>query len=175
MGQVPRLALGDPAPTFSLPGVDGLDHGLDDYDGMPVAVVFSCCHCPYVLAWEDRLNDVARDYEGRAALVAVNANDHLGDSFEDMRRHADEKQFSFPFLRDESQEVAGAYGAGRTPEVFVLDEDRRLVYHGAPDSNYTDPNRAEPFLRRALDAALEGERPAVTETPPVGCTIKWRS
>lgn len=172
---MPKLALGDRAPAFSLPGVDGHDHGLDDYEDMPVAVVFSCCHCPYVLAWEDRLNDIARDYEGRATLLAVNANDHLGDSFEDMKRRAEEKQFVFPFLRDESQEVAAGYGAARTPEVFVLDADRRLLYHGAPDSDYTDPNSAEPYLRRALDAALDGERPAVAETPPVGCTIKWRA
>jgi peroxiredoxin len=92
-----------------------------------------------------------------------------------MKRRADEKRFAFPFLRDESQEVAAAYAAARTPEVFVFDADRRLVYHGAPDSDYTDPNRAEPYLRRALDAALEGIQPAVQETPPVGCTIKWRS
>ena len=170
-----RLALGDPAPSFALPGVDGRTHSLSDYDGQPVAVVFSCCHCPYVMAWEDRLNETARDYAGRAGLVAVNANDHLGDSFDDMRKRAREKGFVFPFLRDDSQEVASAYRAARTPEVFVFDREHRLLYHGAPDSNYTDPNRAEPYLRRALDAALDGTRPAVAETPPVGCTIKWRS
>ena len=170
-----RLALGDPAPSFTLPGVDGRTHSLSDYDGQPVAVVFSCCHCPYVMAWEDRLNETARDYAGRAGLVAVNANDHLGDSFDDMRKRAREKGFVFPFLRDEAQEVATAYRAARTPEVFVFDREHRLLYHGAPDSNYTDPNRAEPYLRRALDAALDGTRPAVAETPPVGCTIKWRS
>ena len=105
----------------------------------------------------------------------MNANDHLGDSFEDMKQQAEEKGFVFPFLRDESQETATAYGAARTPEVFVFDADRRLVYHGAPDSDYTDPNRAEPYLRRALDAALDGGEPAVAEAPPVGCTIKWRA
>ncbi|HEY7195698.1 MAG TPA: thioredoxin family protein [Gaiellaceae bacterium] len=172
---MPRLALGDPAPAFRLPGVDGSEHALADYEGMPVAVVFSCCHCPYVRAWEGRLNDIARNYEGRAAVVAVNANDHLGDSFDDMRARCDEQGFVFPFLRDESQEVAAAYGAARTPEVFALDGDHRLVYHGAPDSDYTDPNGAEPYLRRALDAALDGEQPAVFETPAVGCTIKWRA
>jgi peroxiredoxin len=170
-----KLALGDPAPPFVLPGVDGETHGLDDYDGQPVAVVFSCCHCPYVMAWEDRLNDVAREYAGRAALVAVNSNDHVGDSFEEMERRSRDRGFVFPFLRDESQEVAAAYRAARTPEVFVFDAERRLVYHGAPDSDHTDPNGAEPYLRRALDAALAGRAPAVAETPPVGCTIKWRS
>jgi peroxiredoxin len=170
------LKLGDAAPSFDLPGVDGGSHSLSDYDGGPVAVVFSCCHCPYVVAWEDRLNGAARDYEGRAGLVAVNPNaGYLGDSFEDMKERAREKGFVFPFLYDESQEVARTYGAARTPEVFVFDAEHRLVYHGAPDSDHTDPGGAEPYLRPALDAALAGAQPDVTETPPVGCTIKWTS
>ncbi len=168
-----RLALGDPAPSFELPGVDGDTHSLADYEGDPVAVVFSCCHCPYVVAWEDRLDAIARDYAGRAGLVAVNSNDYLGDSFDDMRRRAHEKRFAFPFLRDESQGVARAYGAARTPEVFLFDASHRLAYHGAPDSNYADEAGADPWLRRALDAVLAGEEPPVTETPPVGCTVKW--
>jgi len=172
---VPALALGDTAPAFELPGVDGATHSLADYDGLPVAVVFSCCHCPYVLAWEERLNDVARDYAGRAALVCINSNDHVGDSFDEMGKRVRERGFVFPFLRDESQEVAEAYRPARTPEVFVFDAGRRLVYHGAPDSDHRDPNGAEPYLRRALDAALSGRQPAVQQTPPVGCTIKWRS
>ena len=172
---MPRLQIGDPAPPFDLPGVDGENHSLDDYDAQPVAVVFSCCHCPYVMAWEDRLNDVARDYDGRAGVVCINSNDHIGDSFADMEKRASEKKFVFPFLRDESQEVAVAYAASRTPEVFVFDAERRLAYHGAPDSDYRDPNGAEPYLRRALDAVLAGRQPPVQETPPVGCTIKWRS
>jgi peroxiredoxin len=171
---VPRLKLGDSAPTFELPGVDGRTHSLDDYDGMPVAVVFSCVHCPYVVAWEDRINDIARDYEGRAALVAINSNHHSGDGIESMTARAQEKGFVFPFLRDESQEVADAYQPARTPEVFLFDTDRRLVYHGAPDSNHQDAARAEPYLREALDSVLAGETPAAQETPAVGCTIKWR-
>jgi peroxiredoxin len=170
------LKLEDAAPAFDLPGVDGQSHALTDYEGTPVAVVFSCCHCPYVVAWEDRLNAVARDYEGRAGFVAVNSNaGYMGDSFEDMEQRSSEKGFVFPFLYDESQEVASAYGAARTPEVFVFDAEHRLVYHGAPDSDHRDPDRAEPYLRPALDAALASSRPEVTETPPVGCTIKWKS
>jgi len=170
---VARLALGDPGPAFSLPGVDGHEHALADHAGRPVAVVFSCCHCPYVVAWEDRLNAIARDYAGSAALLAVNANHHIGDTFEHMQERAAEKGFVFPFLRDESQDVAAAYGAQRTPEVFLLDAEHRLAYHGAPDSDYTDEADAEPWLRQALDAVLAGERPPVAETPPVGCTVKW--
>jgi peroxiredoxin len=170
-----RLTLGDAAPDFDLRGVDGQNHSLGDYRGRPLAVIFSCCHCPYVQAWEDRINDVARAYDGRAGLVAINPNaGYLGDSFEDMKQRAREKGFVFPFIYDETQEVARAYGAGRTPEVFLLDPQHRLVYHGAPDSDYMDPAGADPYLRPALDAALEGTEPPVTETPPVGCTIKWR-
>jgi peroxiredoxin len=172
---VPRLKLGDPAPPFALPGVDGATHSLADFEGMPVAVVFSCVHCPYVVAWEDRLNAIARDYEGRAALVVINSNDHMGDSFEQMTKRARTKSFVFPFLRDESQEVAGAYQPARTPEVFLFDADLRLVYHGAPDSDHQNPSSADPYLRRALDAVLAGEAPPIAETPPIGCTIKWRS
>ena len=169
-----RLSLGDPAPPFELPGVDGSVHSSADYEGRPLVVVFSCCHCPYVIAWEDRLNEIARDYAERAGLVGVNSNHYFGDSFDDMRKRAAEKGFVFPFLRDDSQEVARAYGAGRTPEVFLFDAEHRLAYHGAPDANYADPGGAEPFLRRALDAVVAGAEPAVAETPPVGCTIKWR-
>jgi peroxiredoxin len=169
------LRPGDQAPPFELPDLDGRTVSLADYEGKPLAGVFSCCHCPYVVAAEDRINETARDYEGRAGLVAVNSNaGYLGDSQEDMRRRAEEKGFVFPFLFDESQDVASAYGAARTPEVFVFDAEHRLVYHGAPDSNYKDPDRAEPYLRPALDAALAASHVETAETPPVGCTIKWR-
>lgn len=169
------LKLGDPPPTFALPDLAGRTVSLDDYGAKPVAVVFSCCHCPYVVAWEDRLNAIAGDYEDRAGLVAINSNaGYLGDSPEDMRRRADEKGFVFPFLYDESQDAAEAYGAARTPEVFLFDVERRLVYHGAPDSDHRDPAGAEPYLREALDATLAGTLVATAETPAVGCTIKWR-
>lgn len=170
-----RVRLSEPVPGFSLPGVDGRIHSLDEHVNMPAAVVFSCCHCPYVIAWEDRLNEIAADYAGRATMLVVNSNDHIGDTLEDMQARAGEKSFEFPFLRDESQEVARSYGASRTPEVFVVDREHRLVYHGAPDSSYQDPGGAVPHLRHALDAALEGRTPPVLETPPVGCTIKWRA
>lgn len=172
---MPRLRPGDPAPPFQLPGVDGEIHSLDDYPGQPVVVVFTCVHCPYVIAWEDRLNAIARDYEGRAGLVCVNSNDHIGDSIDRMTERARDKAFVFPFLRDESQAVAEAYQPARTPEVFLFDASRRLVYHGSPDSNYQDGDGAQPYLRQALDAVLAGETPPVVETPPVGCTLKWRS
>jgi peroxiredoxin len=176
MACMARLALGDPAPLFELPAIDGETYSLEDFRGQPVAVVFSCVHCPYVVAWEDRLNDVARDYAGRAGLVAVNSNaGYLGDGIDDMKQRADEKGFAFPFLHDETQEVASSYGAARTPEVFLFDGEHRLAYHGTPDSDHQDPEGAEPYLRRALDAVLDGGEIDPAEVPPVGCTIKWRS
>lgn len=169
------LRLGDRAPGFSLLDTTGATRSLSDHEGKPVAVVFSCCHCPYVVAWEDRLNDVARSLDGQAGFVAINPNaGYLGDSPEDMRRRVEEKGFVFPFLYDESQEVATAYGAARTPEAFVFDAEHRLVYHGAPDSDHRDPEGADPYLGPALEAALAGIKPDVQETPAVGCTIKWR-
>jgi peroxiredoxin len=170
-----RLRLGDPAPPFALPGTDGEIHSLDEYAGSPIAVVFSCCHCPYVVAWEDRLNDVARDFAGRAALVAINSNDHAGDTLEQMIRRAEEKAFVFPFLRDDSQEVARAYAAARTPEVFLFDAHHRLAYQGAPDSDHTDPDAARPYLREAMEALLVGRAVPLAETPAVGCTVKYRA
>jgi peroxiredoxin len=169
------LRLGEQAPAFSLPDTNGDKHSLSDYAGRPVAVVFSCCHCPYVVAWEERLNDVARNVDGQAGFVVINANaGYLGDSPEDMRIRVEERGFVFPFLYDEDQGVASAYGAARTPEVFVFDAEHRLVYHGAPDSDHQDPDGAEPYLGPALEAALAGAQPQVQETPAVGCTIKWR-
>jgi hypothetical protein len=150
-------------------------HAPADHEGKPVAVVFSCCHCPYAIAWEDRLNAIARDYTGRAGLLVVNSNaGYLGDSPEDMRQRAEDKGFVFPFVYDETQEVARGYGAARTPEVFLFDAEHRLAYHGAPDSDYADEPSADPWLRDALDAVLAGETPSVQETPPVGCTVKYR-
>ena len=170
-----RLALGDPAPDFALEGIDGRSYSTEDYAGRPLTIVFSCVHCPYVVAWEDRINDIARRYEDRAGLVAINSNaGYLGDSVDDMRARSEEKRFAFPFLYDETQDVAESYGASRTPEVFLFDAEHRLVYHGTPDSDHQDPSGAEPYLRDALDAVLAGETPGVQDVPAVGCTIKWR-
>jgi hypothetical protein len=92
-----------------------------------------------------------------------------------MERRSQEKGFVFPFLYDETQETAHAYNAARTPEVFVFDASHQLVYHGAPDSDHRDPSQDARYLREALDSAMSGSEPDPAETPPVGCTIKWRS
>jgi peroxiredoxin len=168
------------APTFDLPGVDGRNHSLEEYADTPVLVlVQSCNHCPYVLAWEGRINDLQREYADRGVrIVAINSNDAIGypgDSFDAMVEHAREAGYMFDYLHDESQDVMRALGSERTPEAFVYDADRRLVYHGAVDDDRDVENVTAHYLRDAIEAALAGEEPQVAETPPVGCTVKWRS
>ncbi len=168
------------APTFDLPGVDGRNHTLDEYADVPVLVlVQSCNHCPYVLAWEGRINALQREYADRGVrIVAINSNDattHPGDSFENMVEHAREAGYVFDYLHDESQEIARTLGSERTPEAFVYDGDRRLVYHGAVDDSREEDEVTTSYLRDAIDAALAGEAPPISDTPPVGCTVKWRS
>ena len=173
------MKIGDKAIGFSLVGVDDKVHSLNDYAGKHVAVIFSCNHCPYVRAWEDRMVKVQADYEKKGVqLLAINANDEVkypDDSFPNMKQRAREKKFNFPYLRDEDQKVAKSYGAQRTPEVFLFDANRVLRYHGTVDDNYDDPTAVRiHYLRDALNALLQGREVATSETAPVGCTIKWK-
>ena len=174
------VSIGDSAPDFQLPDTAGGTWSLSDGDGSPATVVvFTCNHCPYALAWHDRIADAARDYAERGVRFrAVNPNDsnrYPGDSFEAMKERVASEDWPMPYLRDETQEVAQAYGAKTTPDVFVVDADGRLRYRGAPDGDYDDPSRRAEWLRSALDAVLAGEDPASPETKPVGCSIKWKA
>lgn len=171
------IALGERAPDFELPDTDGTRHTPD---GDPATVVvFTCNHCPYALAWHDRILAAARDYADRGVrFLAINANDaqrYPRDSFEAMKQRVAGEHWPLPYLRDESQEVARAYDAKTTPDVFVLDSHRRLRYRGAPDADYDDPGQDAAWLRQALDAVLAGDDPQPTETRPVGCSIKWKA
>ena len=162
---------------FNLPATDGAENGVGPGD-RPVCVVFTCNHCPYALAWHDRLLAVAADYADRVQVVWVNPNDaerYPRDSFDAMRARVErEGPWPVPYLRDEDQDVAGAFGARTTPDCFVFAPDGTAVYRGAPDGNPDDPPLDADWLRGALDAALAG-RPADPEaTEPVGCSVKWR-
>jgi peroxiredoxin len=173
------LAIGAVAPDFALPDTDGATWSVSDSGASPAtAVVFTCNHCPYALAWHDRIADVARDYADRGVRVlAVNSNDparYPRDSFDAMKARVAREDWPMPYLHDGTQEVARAYGAKVTPDVFVLDAERRLRYRGAPDSDYDDPDAGARWLRDALDAVLAGTEPARAETKPVGCSIKWK-
>jgi peroxiredoxin len=174
------ITIGTTAPAFELPGVDGRTHALDDYrDVAALALVQSCNHCPYVQAWEGRMNALQRELGPRGfALVAISSNDadsYPEDSFEAMGARAREEGFDFDYLYDESQEIARTLGADRTPEVFLFDRDRRLVYHGAIDDSRNEDAVTQQYLRDAVEAVLAGEEPPVSDTMPVGCTVKWRS
>ena len=173
------LQIGDPAPDFSLPGVDGKTHSLDSFqDARLLIVVFSCNHCPFVIGSEDRMVKLYADYKPKGVeMIAVNSNEiqnHPADSFEKMKVRAKQRGFLFPYVRDESQEVALAYGALRTPHFYVFDAERKLRYTGRLDDNPRDETKVTKHdLREALNALLMGEDPPVAVTNPLGCNVKW--
>ena len=168
------------APEFNLPGTDGKNHSLAELSGSPaVVVIFSCNHCPYVQAYEDRIIEIQKEYGPKGLkIVAINSNatdDYPDDSFENMVRRGVEKKFNFLYLRDESQETARAYGATHTPHIFLFDGDRELRYTGKIDDNWKEPAKVQrKYLRKALDAVLAGKPVAEPETFAIGCTIKWK-
>ncbi len=174
------MPVGNAAPPFSLPGVDGNAWSLDSFaDASLLVVVFTCNHCPYAIASEDRLLALQSDYEARGVrLVAISSNDaekYSDDSFDKMKERAADKGFNFPYLYDESQEVARAYDAACTPDVFVFDRERKLVYNGRIDDNWQEPDQvARQDLRSVLDAALEGRTVDFEHVPSMGCSIKWK-
>jgi len=168
-------SLGTEAPTFSLPDTDGVEHSPGDAPA--TLVVFTCNHCPYALAWHERIAAVARDYPS-VKVLAVSSNDaerYPRDSYDAMRERVQaDGGWPMPYLYDESQDVARAYGAQTTPDCFLIDGEGRVVYRGAPDSDYEDPSQNAAWVRDAIDAVLAGEAPANAETKPVGCSIKWK-
>ncbi len=172
------LELGEKAPNFDLPGVDGGRYTLESFSGKPVlAVVFSCNHCPYVKAYEGRMVSIQRDYVSKGVqFVAINSNDEKSypeDSFAEMVKRAKERDFNFPYLRDEAQEVVEAFGAVCTPHVFVFDKRRVLRYRGRIDDSRDEAKVATHDLRNALDELTAGREVMVPETMPFGCSIKW--
>lgn len=181
------MDLGHPAPDFTLPAVNPNvdDRGeetrsLRDYDDAVVlVVVFMCNHCPYVKHLEDALLDVAREYQARGVqFVGICSNDsdrYPDDSFENLAKRAQEKDYPFPYLHDESQEVARAYKAACTPDFYVFGEDRTLKYRGRFDE--TRPNQGEAHgsdLKKALDQLLETGEVSMEQAPSMGCNIKWK-
>ena len=174
------LAIGEEAPNFQLPDTEGASWTSPDGAAAPVTVVvFTCNHCPYALAWHDRIAQAARDYADRGVrFLAINANDperYPRDSYEAMQQRVANEDWPMPYLHDETQEVAHAFGAKTTPDVFVIDSGGRVRYRGAPDSDYDDPSENAAWLREALDAVLAGQEPSRPETKPVGCSIKWKA
>ena len=182
------IELGTHAPPFELPAANpsvdakGKDtRGLDDYDDAgTLVVVFTCNHCPYARHVEDVLIRMAHEYASRGVqFVAISSNDpeqYPDDSFESMSRRAEERNYPFPYLFDESQDVALAYGAVCTPDVFVFNSDRKLAYRGRVDSTRPGSGTARgDELRAALTELLEKGEVTVPQLPSMGCNIKWRT
>jgi peroxiredoxin len=172
--------IGDDIPAFELPDTRGAVHAAPLDEAPPATVVVVMCnHCPYVVAWNPRVRAVAEDYSPRGVrFLGINANDpgrYPADSPERMREFVDYRDWPFPYLFDESQDVARALDALVTPHVFVYDGQQRLVYHGAPDADHEDPRNDAAWLRAAIEAALANEAADPAVTRPRGCSVKWKA
>ncbi len=167
------------APDFSLQGVNGLTYSLSDFKASRVLVVlFICNHCPYVKAIEDRLLETQREFAPYAVqFVAICSNnfvDYPDDTPAELFKRWEEKKYGFPYLVDETQDVAKAYGAVCTPDLYVFDSDRRLAYHGRLDDHWQEPLKVtQRDLADALRALLGGRTPSAEQFPSMGCSIKW--
>ena len=187
---IAKLAIGDPAPPFNLPDVDGKFHALEDYAEADVLVVnFTCNHCPTAQAYEDRFIDLVKEYEGKSvAFVAISTNSpiavlpeelgytDLGDHYEEMKLRAVDKSYNFPYLYDgDTHQFSLAYGPTATPHVFVFDKNRKLSYSGRIDAKEKPGTGNAEDLRNAIEATLKGEAlPAESaQTPAFGCSMKW--
>ncbi|MAB73306.1 MAG: thioredoxin family protein [Planctomycetaceae bacterium] len=175
------IPLGTPAPDFRLPDPTGELHGLTDAESaQAVLVVFMCNHCPFVVHIADQLSESSRDWQARGlAVFAINSNDveaHPADSPEAMAREIESRNYTFPYLFDEDQSVAKAYSAACTPDFFLFDGNRRLVYRG----QFCDSRPGDDLpvtgadLDTAIEAALEGRDVPNDQRPSLGCNIKWR-
>jgi peroxiredoxin len=175
--------IGDKAADFHLKNVDGTNVSMKDYpDTRGFVVIFTCNHCPFAKAYEDRIIAIHNEYSPKGMpVIAINPNDPelvSADSFEEMKKRAKEKNFPYPYLVDETQEVYKQYGATRTPHVFVLKKqhnDLIVSYIGTIDDNYQDASKVQTrYLADALDALLDGKKPDPAVTKAIGCTIKTK-
>jgi peroxiredoxin len=181
--QAQGYKIGDAAGDFSLLNVDGKKVSLADYkEAKGFIVVFTCNHCPFSQAYESRIMELDKKYSSRGfPVIAINPNDAIAvpdDSYENMKTVASEKKYTFPYLVDETQEVAKKFGATRTPHVFILKKegDKNTVkYIGAIDNNTEDSQLADKkYVDAAVESILSDKSPAIAETKAIGCTIKWK-
>lgn len=173
------LKIGQTAPAFELPATDGKRYSLASFaDAKTLVVFFTCNHCPYVLGSDEDTRRIVEKYRPQGVeFIAINsnsANTYAHDSFEGMVQRMNEHRFPWPYLHDESQEIAKAYGALRTPHFFVFDADRKMIYTGRAIDNPRDHTQATIHdLERALDEHLSGLPISVPLTNPIGCNVKW--
>jgi peroxiredoxin len=170
-----KLSIGDAAPAWAkLPGTDGKHHSLDDLkDKKLVVVVFTCNSCPVAVDYEDRIIEFAKKHAADVAVVAINVNRVPEDSLPKMKEKAKEKNLPYPYLFDESQQIAKEYGANGTPEFFVLTQDRKIAYMGAMDDSADLMAKKVDYLEPAVQAVLAGKKPEVAETYAHGCRIRY--
>ena len=175
-----KLKIGDKAPDFSLPGVNGKTYSLSSFRGKKILVIiFMCNHCPYVQGSLERIKAIQGDFGIKGVqVVGINANDEVNypdDSFEKMIEVGKDKKINFPYLRDANQSVANAYGAQCTPECFVFDGERKLRYHGRIDNSPKDTSLVQTTdLRNAIESLIHNQKVSIELTPAIGCSIKWR-
>lgn len=174
------LPLGTPIIDFALPDTAGKIHSPTDYaDRKVLVMMFICNHCPYVQAIRDRLITLQASYDPQEVqLIGINANDateYPDDSPEAMKKAITEFGINFPYLIDETQEVAKNYQAQCTPDIYVFDQNRKLAYHGRLDDSWKDPSKVtKQELKEAIDALLRGENPSANQQSSMGCSIKWK-
>jgi peroxiredoxin len=176
------LSIGDKAPKrdVKMKNVDGQELSIASVAGPKgTLVIFSCNHCPFVKAWEGRIAEIGNTYKGKGVgVIVINSNDpsaYPEDGYEQMQQRAKDRGFEFPYVVDATSEVARAFGASHTPEVYLFDKDGKLVYHGAVDDNSKDATKVESaYLKDALNALLAGNEVAAKETKAIGCSIKFR-
>ncbi len=172
------LKTGDSAPDFSLKGIDDKIHSLADYDKKGLLVIFMCNHCPYVKAKIEAIKEIHQKYKDQISLIGINSNDsdkYPDDSFESMKTVANEKNITFDYLVDESQETAKKYGAVCTPDPFLFDSDRKLVFHGRiDDAMNPDAIATEKVMINNIEKFLNGEKIEKDFDPSIGCSIKWK-
>jgi peroxiredoxin len=174
----PKLSIGDAAPAWAdLPGVDGKKHTLDDFKDRELLVVaFTCNSCPIAVGYESRLVAFAKKHAGeggKVGFVAINVNTIPEDRLDKMKERAKEKGFPFPYLYDETQQIARTYGASTTPEFFLLNKERKIIYMGSMDDRNKESEVTVRHLEAAVEAALKGQKPATAETLPRGCRIRY--
>jgi len=174
-----KLKSGDQAPDFDLMGIDDKKHSLNDYkDHDGLLVVFICNHCPYVKAKVEALKEIYEKFNGKVPLVGINSNDSTNypdDSFENMKKIAREKGIKFDYLVDDSQEIAKKYGATCTPDPFLFDKDRKLVFHGRIDNAMNpDDSVTEKTMIDNMEKLLANEKIEKDFDPSIGCSIKWK-
>jgi len=170
------LNIGDKAPAWeAMMGIDGKKHVMDEWKDKPyLVVVFTCNSCPCSRDYEDRIKAFTEKYKDKLAVVAINANLIKEDNLDAMKKRADERGYNFTYLQDETQKVAKAYGATYTPEFFLLNSERKVIYMGALDDK-DDPDKVTiHYLEDALAAAQTGKTAAKTETLARGCMIRYK-